>query len=264
MTGLDVVHGDSPVLLSFPHTGTDLPAETAASLNGIGRKRTDTDWHVHHLYEDLRPDMTSIRTRIHRYVIDVNRDPTGASLYPDRNTTSLCPLTDFDGNSIYRDARAPGADEVERRRIACHAPYHAALSVEINRIKGLHGFAILLDCHSIRSRIPFLFDGILPDLNIGTDNGSTCASGIESAVLEICEGASGYTAVLNGRFRGGWTVRHHGDPQNSVHAIQMELAQSTYLETEEPPWDVSIPKRDRLRVHLSTLLKTLNAWRPDA
>jgi formiminoglutamase len=259
---LDIHQGQSPVILGVPHTGTDLPSHVADRLNPRGRAIADTDWHIHRLYDGLLPEATTVRTRIHRYAIDVNRDPSGASLYPGQNTTTLCPLTDFDGQSIYKAGTEPDAQEIAVRREAYHAPYHDALRREIARIKDLHGFVILYDCHSIRSVIPHLFDGTLPDFNIGTNGGVTCAPDIEAAVAGICAAAEGYTSTLNGRFKGGWTTRAYGDPLGGVHAIQMELAQSAYLNTEAPPWGYGTANAIATRAHLKTILETLNDWRP--
>lgn len=261
MTFIETMHGDSPLVLGLPHTGTDLPGDIASGLNETGRALADTDWHIDKLYEGLVAGVTTVRTRVHRYAIDVNRDPSGQSLYPGQNTTGLVPLTDFDGAPIYRDGHLPDATEIERRRVAYHAPYHAALAAELDRVKARHGFAILYDCHSIRSRIPFLFDGTLPDFNIGTDGGATCHPHLQRAVHHLCEGAGGYSVVVNGRFKGGWTTRHYGRPSDGVHAIQMELAQSTYM-LERAPWTYLPDRADRLRNHLRTLLDTLIRWRP--
>lgn len=221
----------------------------------------DTDWHIDHLYAPLCSEVTCVRTPVHRYVIDVNRDPSGDSLYPGQNTTDLCPLTDFDGLPIYLDGQIPDANEVARRRETYHAPYHAALAAELQRVKAIHGFAMLYDCHSIRSVIPYLFDGTLPDFNIGTDTGTTCAPDLERQVHEVCREAEGFSTVLNGRFKGGWTTRNYGCPSAGLHAIQMELAQSTYM-LEQPPWTFLDARADRTRVHLKTILQTLLDWRP--
>ena len=113
------------------------------------------------------------------------------------------------------------AAEIEARRLAYHAPYHAALAAALERAKAQHGFAILYDCHSIRSTIPFLFDGTLPDFNTGTNMGTTCDPAIEDIVVTACAAAEGYSSVLNGRFKGGWTTRHYGHPEEGLHAIQM-------------------------------------------
>ena len=250
------------MILGLPHTGTNLPDAVMDKLNDTGRAIADTDWHIDTLYDGLLPDVTTVRTRTHRYVIDVNRDPSGVSLYPGQNTTTLCPLTDFEGRPIYCNGKEPRADEIEARRNAYHTPYHDALRDEIARVKAQYGFAVLYDCHSIRSRIPFLFDGTLPDFNIGTNGGTTCASDIQDLVVSICANADGYKSVLNGRFKGGWTTRHFGDPSNAIHAIQMELAQSTYLIEEASPWDLDAEKAGRLRSHLTKILTKLNSWRP--
>ena len=259
---VEITRGDSPLVLGLPHTGTDIPDDCLDRLNDAGRAIADTDWHIHTLYDGLVEGATTVRTRMHRYVIDVNRDPSGESLYPGQNTTALCPITDFDGQPIYRNGQQPDAAEVERRRLAYHAPYHDALETELARVKAIHGFTILYDCHSIRSNIPFLFDGTLPDFNIGTNLGTTCDLQIESDVFQICKAASDYSSILNGRFKGGWTTRHYGRPVDGMHAIQMELAQSTYLSSEAPPWTYDTDHAERLRVHLKAILETLSNWRP--
>lgn len=264
MSPVEIKRGDSPVVLGLPHTGTFVPAEVAAKLNTRGRGLDDTDWHVDRLYDGVLDGnlggATTVRATFHRYMIDANRDPSGVSLYPGQNTTTLVPLTDFDGHAIWD--QEPDATEVETRRLRYHAPYHAALEAELQRIKALHGFAILFDCHSIRSNIPYLFDGTLPDFNTGTNLGTTCDPQIEALVVGTCAVAKGYSAVLNGRFKGGWTTRHYGRPDEGLHAIQMELAQSTYLANEAAPWSYDEAKANRLRVHLQTILTDLASWAP--
>ena len=213
MKPIHVSKGNSPVILAMPHTGTYVPKDIETNLNTNGRKLTDTDWHVDRLYRGLLPGATIVRANFHRYVIDANRDPSGKSLYPGQNTTGLCPLIDFDNCELYKQGRAPSADEIERRRLAFHAPYHAAIESEITRLKKIHKNVVLYDCHSIRSRVPFLFEDVLPDFNIGTNGGKTCSPQLEKLAAEICAQAKDFTSVVNGRFKGGWTTRHYGNPE---------------------------------------------------
>ncbi|MEW9836459.1 N-formylglutamate deformylase [Mesorhizobium marinum] len=248
-----------PVILAFPHTGTWVPDDIRANLNEEGRKLRDTDWHVHELYRGLLPAATTVRATFHRYCIDANRDPAGTSLYPGQNTTGLVPLTDFDDNPLWIEGRAPDADEIARRVERFHAPYHQILAAEIERVKARHGVAVLYDCHSIRSVCPFLFEGVLPDFSIGTDNGRTCDPLMEQEVGAICMAAEGFSTVVNGRFRGGWTTRHYGRPKEGVHAIQMELTQATHLKSETPPFDYDVENAARLRDVLKKILQRLEA-----
>jgi N-formylglutamate deformylase len=256
MNPVEVIQGDGPLILGQPHGGTSVPPEIKSRLNDNGELLADTDWHIGRLYDDLLPGASVVCATFHRYVIDANRDPSGASLYPGQNTTGLCPLTDFDGRPIWKDGAEPNADDIAKRAAKFHLAYHAALEREIKRVKARHGIAIIYDCHSIRSRIPFLFDGELPVLNIGTDNGKTCAGSIESATQRIAR-ASTFSTVLNGRFRGGWTTRHYGKPETGVHAIQMEIAQGTYLESQAPPWEYSETKAKKLRLTLKDILQAI-------
>lgn len=257
MNVFEVVQGGGPVVLAQPHGGTFVPANILTGLNARGQGLADTDWHIARLYEGLLTDVTIVRSNIHRYVIDANRDPSGISLYPGQNTTTLCPLTDFDGQDIWLPGQAPSADEVEARQLTYHAPYHAALAEELERVQALHGVVVLYDCHSIRSEIPYLFDGELPTFSIGTNSGASCAPAIEDAVSSCCEAASDFHTVVNGRFKGGWTTRHYGQPGKNVHAIQMELAQIAYIE-EFAPWTYLPGRAARLQPILSDVLKSLD------
>ena len=251
-----IEQGDSPLVLAQPHGGTEIPTEIINRLNDTGRAMEDTDWHIGRLYQSLIEDVTVVRTPIHRYVIDVNRDPSDQSLYPGQNTTSLCPTTSFDGVPIYLVGEEPEKDEIHERQKLFHQPYHDALAEQLERIHQKHGYAVLYDCHSIRSLVPYLFDGQLPDFNIGTNSGASCDPEVESCVEAICANATHYSHVVNGRFKGGWTTRHYGDPARGYHAIQMELAQINYM-SEKTPWDYEANKAERLRETLREILSAL-------
>lgn len=257
---VEVRHGDGPIVLGLPHTGTYVPDDIAAKLNDRGRELADTDWHIHTLYDGLLDNVTTVRATFHRYVIDANRDPAGVSLYPGQNTTTLVPLTDFDGENIWD--QAPDEDDIAFRAHHFHSAYHQALAGELDRVREKHGVAILYDCHSIRSHIPFLFDGKLPDFNIGSNLGTTCDLLIEAATRDICGAAKDYTSIVNGRFKGGWTTRHYGRPDINQHAIQMELAQSTYLQAEAAPWAYDESRAAKLRTHLTSILEKLAELAP--
>ena len=257
MSPVIVSEGTGPIILGQPHGGTHIPEAIFARLNPLGQELSDTDWHITRLYDGLLEGASVVRATFHRYVIDANRDPGGGTLYPGQNTTSLCPTTDFDGQPIWLPGEEPDAGEIAERRATFHAPYHAALAEQIERVKARHGVAILFDCHSIRSEIPFLFEGRLPVFNIGTDNGRTCDATIERAAEDVCRSATGYDHVSNGRFRGGWTTRHYGQPARGQHAIQMELAQRAYM-TERAPWAYRPEAAERLRPYLGRLLQSLD------
>lgn len=226
---LEVRQGDAPLVVGFPHTGTDIAAELEARFVSPWLARKDADWWVDRLY-DFAAGMgaTTVRTAMSRSVIDVNRDPSGASLYPGQATTALCPTTSFDGEPLYRQGQEPSAQEIETRRAAVFEPYHAALRAELARLKDRHGRVVLYDAHSIRSRVPRLFDGELPQLNIGANGQTACAPALAAVVEAVCA-ASPFSHVLDGRFKGGWTTRRHGRPDQGVHAIQMELACRGYM-----------------------------------
>ncbi|WP_209348816.1 N-formylglutamate deformylase [Pontixanthobacter sp. CEM42] len=256
MEPVSVIHGSSPIILGQPHSGTYVPPDIERNLNDLGKELRDTDWHIPQLYDGLLDDVTVVRANFSRYVIDANRDPAGISLYPGQNTTSLVPISSFDDEPIW--LLEPDEAENARRLDSFHRPYHAALKSEIDRAKAAHGFAILYDCHSIRCEIPHLFDNQLPDFNIGDNQGQTCDPAITIAVARQCESTNQYTSITNGRFKGGWTTRHYGRPEDGVHAIQMELAQRNYLASEEPPFAYDAGRAEALRGVLRNVLNAIS------
>ena len=236
---LEVIEGTAPLIVSMPHTGTEIPDEVETQLADGWRARRDADWAVDRLYDFAGTlGATVIRTAISRTVIDVNHDPSGRSLYPGQTTTGLCPTETFDGEPLYAQGNAPGNVEIGLRRERYYDPYHARLAHEIGRLRSKHDGIILYDAHSIRSLVPRLFDGTLPQFNIGTNGGLSCGAALVHAVEGLCA-ASGHSWTTNGRFKGGWITRHYGNPTNGVHAIQMELSCRGYL---REPDDVPTPE----------------------
>ena len=266
MTGLPnwltVSRGDAPLMVSLPHTGTYIPAEIESRMVSPWLARKDADWWVDRLY-DFAQEMgaTVVHTGISRAVIDVNRDPSGATLYPGAATTELCPTVSFDGEALYLAGQGPDDAEIQARQTTWFAPYHAALAEEIVRLRARHDRVVLWEAHSIRSHIPRLFEGELPQFNIGTNSGESCDLSLTQAVEAICT-ASGLATATNGRFKGGWTTRHFGAPDLGVHALQMELACRGYIpEPATAPTPENWPsaydpvRAEPMRMHLRRMLK---------
>ena len=248
-------HGEAPLVVAFPHGGTELGGvEPRFASPWLARR--DADWWIAELYAFAR-DMgaTTVSTVVSRAVIDVNRDPSGESLYPGMATTELCPTTTFDGDPLYRSFD-PEDDEIDWRRRTFFDPYHAALAAEIARLREVHPRVVLYDAHSIRSQVPRLFEGELPQFNLGTNGGATCDPALEAALVTVCE-QSGQTWVANGRFKGGWTTRHYGAPAIGVHAVQMELAMRGYMDEPEVPDEANWPTPLHPDPAIFTTLKAL-------
>lgn len=263
----DLTRGDGPLIVSIPHCGTQLAPGLEDRLTDEARTLRDTDWHVPRLY-DFAPAMgaTVIAARYSRYVVDLNRPSTGESLYPGQATTGLCPTTLFDGAPLYREGQEPDAAEVAERVERYWRPYHETLEAEIARVRADHGYALLYDAHSIRSIVPRLFEGRLPDLNLGTARGASCPEPLRlklAAVLGEAE-EDGFTGVVDGRFVGGHITRHYGRPGEKVYAVQMELSQARYMDESGPPFSYLPERADRLRPWLKRVLGTMMEWRPAA
>ena len=254
--------GDSPLLIDVPHAGTFLPAEIAARLTPAARAVPDTDWHVEKLYAFARAAGATLLAATHsRIVVDLNRDPSGALLYPGADNTELCPTRTFGNDPIYDERGAPGSAEIAARRARYFDPYHAVLEREIERIRARHGHVVLLDGHSIRAEVPRFFAGRLPGLNLGTAAGASCAPAVEDAAAAVLASAAGFTHVVNGRFKGGWVTRRYGEPARGVHALQLEMAQSAYMD-EAPPYRWDAQRAAPLGATLARLVDALAAWRP--
>ena len=236
MSLIRVDRAQTPLILAIPHGGTDIPPEYEPRFRSLWHARRDADWHMGALYAGL-VEATIIATDISRSIIDCNRDPSGVSLYPGQATTTLCPTTDFDGEALYREGEEPDESEITDRRARWFDPYHTALAAEIARLRAIHPAVVLYDCHSIRSIVPRLFDGELPIFNIGTNNGTTCDVKLTDDVVDSLTDfdADNWSAVINGRFKGGWTTRQYGRPEAGVHAIQMELSMRGYVDESETP-----------------------------
>lgn len=245
--------GTTPLLIDVPHAGTHIPDDLSARMTPEALRTPDTDWHQDKLYDFAHDMGASMLVATHsRFVIDLNRAPDDISLYPGQDTEGLLPLKTGADEHIYLSGHEPDDAERDQRRDAYHLPYHAKLADALAEIKAEHGYALLWDAHSIKSRLPRYFDGKLWDLNLGTNNGASCAESIQSALEHVAENADGYSQKMNGRYIGGHITRHYGDPANNVHAVQLELSWATYMEEEHP-----YIYRDDLAMSIRPVLKQL-------
>ncbi len=262
---LVVARGSAPLIVSVPHAGVELGGyETRFVSPWLARK--DADWRVDELTDCAGAlGATLVRTKLSRSLIDVNRDPSGASLYPGQATTELCPTTTFDGEPLYRAGQAPDAAEIVERRRLYFDPYHAALRDEIARLREVFPRLALFDAHSIRSRAPRLFEGELPLFNLGANSGKSCDPELREVVGAVLA-ASGESHVVDGRFKGGWITRTYGRPQDGVHALQLELACRAYMQepdaVDETNWPTPLDaeRADKTRATLRRVLETMLAW----
>ena len=233
--------GSAPLLVSLPHDGTFLPEAIAARLTPQARRVPDTDWHIARLYDLARALGASIIAPTHsRYVVDLNRSPDDVSLYPGQNTTGLCPLVRFNGEPLYLDGQAPSGDEVRARVDTYWRPYHQALGEELARLHAAHGRAVLWEGHSIRGELPFLFEGRLPDLNLGTAGGASATPALQRRLEAVLGAQSRYDWVHNGRFRGGYITRHYADPARGLQAVQLEISQRIYMDEDSFAWEPAL------------------------
>ena len=246
--------GTLPLLVSVPHDGTRVPDAIAARLTDAARQVPDTDWHIARLYDFTRAMGASMIVPSHsRYVIDLNRGEDDVSLYPGQNTTGLCPLVRFNGEPVYQAGLEPDEAEVRRRVAAYWRPYHEALRDEIARLHARHGRVLLWEGHSIKGELPFLFEGRLPDLNLGTAAGASCMPATQARIEATLRAQDAYDHVANGRFKGGYITRHYGRPAQGVEAVQLEISQRCYMDEESFAWDAD--KAARLQPVLRRLLE---------
>ena len=257
---IDIQAGTTPLIVNVPHDGREIPADIGAKMTAEALALPDTDWHIRDLYDfavDLGATVTSARCS--RYVVDLNRDPGGKSLYPGADTTEICPTATFRQEPIYREGEAPDDAEIKRRLDRYWHPYHAELARVIAETRARFGAVLLFDAHSIGSVLPRFFEGRLPDFNVGTAEGDSADTDLTARMFGVLDNAPGYTAILNGRFKGGYITRHYGDPGNNVHAVQLEMGQVAYME-EDPPFRLLPDRADKVRPVLTELLQTGLDW----
>jgi N-formylglutamate deformylase len=254
--------GTTPLLISMPHVGTHLPEALKPRLVERALQVEDTDWHLERLYAFAKALGAGMIVPVEsRIVVDLNRSPDNQPMYPGRNNTELCPTCFFTGDPIYCEGAAPSDAEI-RERVAAHwQPYHAALTEELQRLKVTHGHAVLFDAHSIKGELPWLFEGALPDLNLGTVEGRSCAPGLRTAVYAVFQRQNAYSHVLDGRFKGGHITRHFGQPEAGIHAVQLEMAWRAYMD-EAPPYAWHEAKATALTPLLREMVRVLTEWRP--
>lgn len=251
--------GASALIVSMPHAGTYVPWSVGGTLADCAAGRPDTDWHLPRLYDFLEAlEATVIAANFSRYVVDMNRPPDGSNLYPERDTPRLCPVATFDGRPLYRSG-APDEAEIARRLEHVWRPYHRRLEREIARVKAVHGVVVLWDAHSIASRVPRLFDGPLPDFNLGTAGGTACDPALEAALAAALRRQPGRTCAVNGRFTGGYITRHYGRPMEGVHAVQLEMAEAVYMD-EAPPYAFRANRAAGIRPVLREQLEIALDW----
>ena len=248
----------------MPHVARELPPEQHHRYVERAFGFEDADWHLDELYGFVKALGASfIVPRYSRYLIDLNRPPENAPMYPGVNNTELCPTRFFTGDPLYRPGMAPDASEIARRVQAYWQPYHDALRAELQRIHAAHGHAVLFDGHSIKSELPWLFDGKLPDLNLGTASGASCAPSLRAALNRVLDAQAHYTHVTDGRFKGGHITRHYGQPDHGIHAVQLEMCWSCYM-AEQAPFELDARRTARLSPVLQALVRTMLRWNPHA
>ena len=265
MNELFTLHrGSTPLVISFPHVGTQIPADQQERYTPRALHVEDTDWFLDRLYGFAAGlGATLIVPRYSRYLIDLNRDSDNRPMYPGQNNTELCPTRHFTGEAIYHEGQAPMDAEIRRRVAVYWQPYHDTLRNELARCKAAHGHAVLFDAHSIKSELPWLFEGTLPHMNIGTAQGASCAAGLGRGVAEVFSAQADYSHVINGRFMGGHITRHFGDPAKGVHAVQLEMCWRAYMD-ETPPYVWHEARAAAVTPLLRRLMLTLRDWRPTA
>ncbi len=242
--------GTAPLLISLPHDGSEIPDALAARMTLESREAPDTDWFVSRLYAFARElGASMIVPRYSRYVVDLNRPPDDVSLYPGQNTTGLCPTVRFSGEPVYRHGEEPDAIEIAQRVETYWRPYHEALRGELERLRMQHARVLLWEGHSIRGELPFLFDGRLPDLNLGTASGASCDASVQARIETALQAQTAYDWVVNGRFKGGYITRHYGAPDRGIDAVQLEIAQRIYMDEASARWrdDLAAAASDAIR-----------------
>lgn len=255
--------GPLPVVLSVPHSGRDYPPELVALANG-GQSALQglEDPLVDRLvWRALKRGIGAVIARAPRAAIDCNRgegelDPAVVSGAPRERLTArargglgLVPARTQRHGYLWR--RPVALDEVERRLEAAHRPYHRSLEALLEETLDRCGCALLIDCHSMPPA-----EGVAPVV-VGDAFGRSAARWIGELALKVA-GEHGLAGALNDPFAGGHVVERHGRPGAGVHAIQLEISRSCYLDetlaAPGPSFDQAAKLIDALAQTLGTAL----------
>ena len=253
--------GNAPLLVSVPHAGTQLPADQLPRYHDRALQVEDTDWFLDRLYRFAHEELGASLLLPHysRYLVDLNRPSENTPMYSGQNNTELCPTRHFTGDPVYRQGQAPDGAEITRRVSRYWQPYHQALTSELQRLKAQHGRVVLFDAHSIKSELPWLFEGTLPQLNLGTVGGSSCAPQLQQRLAAVLGGQQTYSHVIDGRFKGGHITRHYGQPNDTgVHAVQLEMCWRAYMDETPPRWNQT--RAAQVTPLLRQLLQAMLDW----
>lgn len=255
--------GSTPLLISVPHVGTLIRDDQRHRYTERALQVEDTDWFLDRLYGFATAMGAGLLVpRYSRYLIDLNRPSENTPMYAGLNNTELCPTRHFTGEPLYRPGQDPDADEIGRRVVRYWQPYRDALAGELARLRGAHGHAVLFEGHSICSQLPWLFEGTLPHLNLGTVGGASCAPALREALVAALAAQPDYSHVIDGRFRGGHITRTFGRPAEGLHAVQLEMCWRTYMDEHPPRWNDA--RAAEVTPLLRTLVQTMIGWRPGA
>jgi N-formylglutamate deformylase len=225
-----------PIILSSPHSGVEFPDELKPHFRAESMAQPDdTDWFVHELY-NFAPlfGITLIHAKYSRWVIDLNRTPTSRPLYDDgRIITELVPKTDFLGNEIYVDQSfLPDDAEIARRTQNYYQPYYRKIESLLAERVAEFGRVLLWDAHSIRRFVPTIQNEPFPDLILGDNDEKSAAPKIIGLALGGLK-AGKFGVNHNSPFKGGNITRHFGQPAAGVHALQLEMAKTNYMDDDE-------------------------------
>lgn len=258
----DYTRGSTPLLMSIPHVGEFIPEEILMQLTSVGSRIADTDWYLDRLYNfSGELGIHVLKANYSRYVIDLNRSPDNASLYPGQDVTELVPTSTFAKEALYAEELMPNEDEINRRQENYWKPYHGKLSAILSDIKRRYGYVILFENHSIKSVVPRFFKDKIPDLNLGTSGGTSCAVSLKDALVGALKDNYQYSLAVDGRFKGGYITRNYGVPSENIHTFQLELSIATYM-NEEPAvfWQEALA--EKVRPTLKLMLESALKWRP--
>ncbi len=255
----------APLVFASPHSGRLYPSDfvDAARLDAHALRASE-DGYVDELFAGVvRSGAPLLAATFPRAYCDANREPWeldpgmfADALPPWVNTTSarvgagLGTLARVvaTGEGIYRGKLE--FREAEFRVGTCWAPFHARLAALIEDTRAAFGACLLVDCHSMPANAG---RGVPPDIVLGDAHGTACAGPI-TALAETTLTALGYVVRRNDPYAGGYITRHYGRPREGVHALQVELARSLYMEEAQL---VRGPGFAKLQADLATFAATL-------
>ena len=255
---VQVVAGESPIIICLPYAGSAVPRLILSRLNDTGRALDGTDAYLDRVAGALDQDVTIVAAKFHRFVSDPEAADTMKSNGAVPGMIGVVPLHNSDRKDIW--AAPPSPTEASMWRSLYYAPFHAALRAQAARVRAQNRFVLVVSLHSFREDI----GDASCDIRVSTSMTGTEALAMSTGFTRAIQRAGSYICQQQGNFDSGRITRSFGKPERRSHALQISLNQALFLSQWPEPESFASQGALRLSAAISyAMAETLSAIAPN-